>query len=58
MENELQETIDVIVTALATYGLSVVGALAIILFGLIAAGWARKSVERALSRRPSSLAVW
>ena len=50
MENEIQETIDVVVTALATYGLSVVGALAIIIFGLIAAGWARKSVERALSR--------
>lgn len=50
MDKEIQEIMDVIVTSLASYGLNVVGALAIIIFGFIAAGWARRSVERALSR--------
>ncbi|MEK9900436.1 MAG: mechanosensitive ion channel domain-containing protein, partial [Rhodospirillaceae bacterium] len=35
---------------LATYGLNVIGALAIIVIGFIAAGWARRALERALSR--------
>ncbi|HCP00950.1 MAG: mechanosensitive ion channel protein MscS [Alphaproteobacteria bacterium] len=37
-------------TVLLTYGLNFFGALAIIVIGFIAAGWARRSVERALTR--------
>ena len=50
MDKEIQEIIDVVVTALVSYGLNVVGAFAIIIFGLIAAGWTRKSAEGAPSR--------
>jgi small conductance mechanosensitive channel len=35
---------------LASYGLDVLGALAIIIIGFMAAGWARRSLDRALSR--------
>jgi small conductance mechanosensitive channel len=35
---------------LLSYGLNVLGALAIIIIGFMAAGWARRSLERALSR--------
>ncbi|MEP4379619.1 MAG: mechanosensitive ion channel domain-containing protein [Alphaproteobacteria bacterium] len=51
MSNEdIQNLIEQIYTVLASYGLNVLGALAIIVIGFIAAGWARRSLERALSR--------
>lgn len=50
MDQRLQESVDVVIAALATYGLNVIGAFAIIVFGLVAAGWARKAVERTFSR--------
>ena len=51
MTNEdIQNLIEQIYAVLATYGLNVIGALAIIIIGFIAAGWARRALERALSR--------
>ncbi|MEK9832388.1 MAG: mechanosensitive ion channel domain-containing protein [Rhodospirillaceae bacterium] len=51
MTNEdIQNLIEQIYAVLATYGLNVIGALAIIVIGFIAAGWARRALERALSR--------
>ena len=35
---------------IATYGLNVVGAIVVLIVGLIAAGWARKAVQRMLRR--------
>jgi len=50
MDQQIQDVIQQVYTVLATYGLNVVGALVIIIVGFIAAGWARKTVERAFSR--------
>ena len=51
MSNEdIQNLIEQIFAVLATYGLNVIGALAIIIIGFIAAGWARRTLERALGR--------
>ena len=51
MTNEdIQNVIEQIFAVLAAYGLNVIGALAIIVIGLVAAGWARRALERALSR--------
>ena len=51
MTNEdIQNLFEQIYAVLATYGLNVIGALAIIVIGFIAAGWARRALERALSR--------
>lgn len=50
MDQQVQDVIEQVYTVLATYGLNVVGALAIIILGFMAAGWARKAVERAFSR--------
>ncbi len=50
MDGNIESVTQEIITILATYGLSVVAAIAILVFGLIAAGWARRATERALSR--------
>lgn len=51
MNNEdIQNLLEQIYAVLVSYGLNVLGALAIIIIGFMAAGWARRSLERALSR--------
>jgi len=51
MTNEdIQNLLEQIYAVLVNYGLNVLGALAIIIIGFMAAGWARRSLERALSR--------
>lgn len=51
MSNEdIQNLIEQIFAVLATYALNVIGVLAIIIIGFIAAGWARRTLERALGR--------
>ena len=47
---DVQNIIEQIYAVLVSYGLNVLGALAIIIIGFMAAGWARRSLERALSR--------
>ncbi|MEQ9489371.1 MAG: mechanosensitive ion channel [Alphaproteobacteria bacterium] len=47
---QVQEIIDQVVDVVAVYGLNVIGALAILIIGWIAAGWARSAAERALGR--------
>ncbi|MCB2099890.1 MAG: mechanosensitive ion channel [Rhodobacterales bacterium] len=41
---------DLIVSIVTTYGLSVIGAIAILIIGWIAAGWVRSGVTKALKR--------
>ena len=50
MNENLEAVTQEIITILATYGLSVVAAIAILIAGLMVAGWARKATVRALSR--------
>lgn len=47
---DVQNLLEQIYALLVSYGLNVLGALAIIIIGFMAAGWARRSLERALSR--------
>ncbi|MDA0786327.1 MAG: mechanosensitive ion channel [Proteobacteria bacterium] len=47
---DVQNLLEQIYAVLVTYGLNVLGALAIIILGFMAAGWARRSLERGLSR--------
>lgn len=47
---EIQNIVEPIYAVLVSYGLNVLGALAIIIIGFIAAGWARRALERTLSR--------
>jgi small conductance mechanosensitive channel len=50
MEESAQHISDLIIGLVATYGVNVVGALVVLVVGLIAAGWARKAVQRMLRR--------
>jgi len=51
MNNEdIRILLEQVYAVLVNYGLNVLGALAIIIIGFMAAGWARRSLERALSR--------
>lgn len=50
MPEASSEVIDGIVMIVTTYGLKVVGAIAILIVGWIAAGWARRFVINALSK--------
>lgn len=54
MDQQVTDVMEQVYAVLATYGLNVLGALAIIVIGFIAAGWARKAVERAFSRSSRS----
>jgi small conductance mechanosensitive channel len=47
---ETQNLLEQVYAVLLSHGLNVLGALAIIIIGFMAAGWARRSLERALSR--------
>ena len=50
MTENLDAVTQELITIVATYGLNVVAAFAILIAGLIASGWARKATARALSR--------
>jgi small conductance mechanosensitive channel len=50
MSDYSNEFIDQVVLILSTYGLKVVGAVAVLLVGLMIAGWARRIVNKLLSR--------
>jgi small conductance mechanosensitive channel len=50
MEESAQHISDLIIGLVATYGVNVVGALVVLVVGMIAAGWARKAVQRMLRR--------
>lgn len=50
MEQQANEVAGQIVEVVTTYGLDVLGALAILVLGWIAAGWAGRATDRALGR--------
>jgi len=50
MDQSIQDILQMVYGGLATYGINVVGALVIIVVGFMVAGWARRALERALSR--------
>lgn len=50
MDQSIQDVLQMVYGVLATYGINVVGALVIIIVGFMVAGWARRALERALSR--------
>lgn len=47
---QVQEIADQVIAVAASYGLDVLAAIAILIFGWIAAGWAKSSTEKALGR--------
>jgi small conductance mechanosensitive channel len=50
MEESVGEVWTMVVALVTTYGLSVVGAIVILIVGFVIAGWVKKSVNSALSR--------
>lgn len=50
MEKSAQEAVDIAVGIVTTYGLDVLGAIAILIVGVIVAGWAQRATTRGLSR--------
>ena len=50
MDKQANEAIEQIVQIATTYGPDVLGALAILVIGWIAAGWASRATEKALAR--------
>lgn len=50
MENQANEAVDQVIQIATTYGLDVIGALAILILGWIAAGWAGRATQRTLAR--------
>ncbi len=50
MDQQLQDVAEQVYAVLATYALDVIGAFVIIILGFMAAGWARRVVERAFNR--------
>ncbi len=50
MENTVSETWSLVVGLITTYGLSVVGAIVILVVGFMAAGWMRSAVRKALTK--------
>ncbi|MDP4796680.1 MAG: mechanosensitive ion channel, partial [Rhodospirillales bacterium] len=53
MSDEMQAVADQITEIITIYGLDVVGALAILILGWIAAGWVHNIVDRGLGRVPN-----
>jgi small conductance mechanosensitive channel len=49
MDKNTSEIMDQVITIITTFGIDVVGAIAILIVGWIAAGWAQNVTERALS---------
>ena len=50
MEDSANQLSDQIVGLVTTYGFNVVGAIVVLIVGLIAAGWAKRTVQRMLRR--------
>ena len=50
METSTSEIVDTLSTVLATYGLSVIGAIILLIVGWWAAGWASRAVQRMLNK--------
>ena len=50
MENQANEVSDQIIQVTTTYGIDIVGAVAILIIGWIAAGWAGRATGKALTR--------
>jgi small conductance mechanosensitive channel len=50
MSNSADNAIDQVIQAVSTYGLNVVGAIVILIFGYIAAGWAARVTRNALGK--------
>ncbi len=50
MEERIKEAYNAIAETVATYGLDVLGAIIILVLGIIAAGWAQRATRRALSK--------
>ena len=50
MDQQIQDILQIGYGVLATYGINVVGAFLIIIVGFMVAGWARRTLERTLSR--------
>jgi len=53
MEQEMQAVIEQVIDVVTLYGLDVIGALAILIIGWMAAGWVRSVVSRALGKVPN-----
>jgi len=53
MEEDLQAVVDQVIDIVTVYGLDVIGALAILIIGWMAAGWVRGAVNRALGKIPN-----
>jgi small conductance mechanosensitive channel len=47
---EASAAIDQVITLITTYGLDVIGAVAILVIGWIAAGWAQRAVSKGLAK--------
>lgn len=50
ISTQLQEIIDQVIAVVTSYGLDVVGAIAILVIGWMIAGWAKSTVARALGK--------
>lgn len=53
MNKDMQAVIDQVIEIFTLYGLDIVGALAILILGWMAAGWIRNLVSRALGKVPN-----
>lgn len=50
MEQSIEDVWTMVMALVATYGLSVIGAIVILVIGFVLAGWVRRSVDRGLSK--------
>jgi small conductance mechanosensitive channel len=50
MDEQIQQTTELVMALIAAYGLHVIGAILILVFGWIASGWAKKAIIRGLAR--------
>lgn len=50
MEKQADETVSQVIEIATVYGIDILGALAILIIGWIAAGWAGRATERALAK--------
>ena len=50
MEQKISEAYQAVIEVVATYGLDILGAIVILVVGMMVAGWAQRATRRALSR--------
>lgn len=50
MTTNVEEVIALVTESITTYGLSVIGAIALLIFGVMAAGWTERMVSKGLSK--------